>query len=152
MPTWLPDGTHRVRCTGAYITESRAKGTPGIVFNFRNERGIARKESWITAKTAEYVCKDLETLGVPASALDSPETLDRLNELVMDAEVDVVVEGEEYQGDMRFKVRWINEVRSEVGGDVVSRVYGLLTGREAPVAIKTQPAQPVLGEDEDLPF
>lgn len=155
----LEPGTHRVNVCGARLTESNAKRTPAIEIDFANGEGMATAVRWVTPGTAQYVTKDLHTLGLSDAQIADPETLHHLNKLLMDAECDIVVEEENYKGEPQLRVRWINEVSSEPSGDIVSSVYGLLNGKPSAVraASAPRPPQPASSGpapfvDEDLPF
>lgn len=154
----LQAGKHQVTAKSAYVTESK-NGTMGIVIKFENDDGEIECTRWLTEKTRERVLDDLETLGFERYLLNDPQNLLKLSEIIAGAECGIVVEDEEYQGNVTPKVKWINPSGplKATGPDTIERLYGLLTGKEVAPRLVSQPkpvAPPVYApiDDESVPF
>lgn len=164
----LTAGTYHVQVKSANMTESQ-KGTMGITFHFECESGDIDCTRWVTPGTSEYVIKDLDTLGFGRELIDKVENLDRIDEITRGNECQIVVEDEEYKGNVTAKVKWINPI-SFTGGNAAGKIHSILVGnsitggapapRSAPVvpaprATTSEPAPfaPTNIHDiEDVPF
>ena len=148
----LQPGTYNVRVANAGFLRSQNKGTPGIAIRFENDtHDYIEHTMWVTPGTTEFVLRDLDKLGMTEERMNSYEDFAAIGAALKGAECEVVVEDEEYQGNWRPKVKFINAAGDP--GDAVSRIYGLLTGRGVPGApSKPQPAAAMAIADDDLPF
>lgn len=156
----LPEGKYEVEVVDAYMTESQS-GTPGLVFRFENLEGHQECTRWITPATTEYVIKDLETMGFPRAKLSDMENLDKLKEFVKGNSVRIVVEDEEYQGDYKPKVKWINKTGAmkKESPELRANIFSILNGKAPALASapRNRPAPqseipPNTPFDEDVPF
>ena len=149
----LESGTHDVEITHGGFSVT-AKGTGGIKVRFADiAGGYIDHVMWCTEKKIPWTTKDLNTLGVNVAEMTPGEFRD-IGKRLVQARARIVVEDEEYQGKWTPKVKWINEPEPEVDDSAISRMYGLLTGRGAPVM--AAPVAPATGYDqvmdEDVPF
>lgn len=161
MPRLQP-GKHHVQVTGAAYTESSSKGTMGIRFDFENDEGTIDCTRWVTPNTVDRVITDLETLGYSRALFDDASNLDRLQEIILGNECDIVVEDKEYNGKWTPEVKWINAPgRSKAATPGMrDRLHSLLTGKPVPLVSQPrsaasngpapQPFAPI--EDSDVPF
>lgn len=112
----------------AFPTESATKGTPAIHIVFETEAGRIETDLWVTPNTKERVLDTLEILGCSRSRVFEPGVLDRIGDFISGTVCSIVIAEEEYKGNLRAVVKWINEPKKAMSGDAVSRMYGLLGG------------------------
>ena len=153
----LQAGKHHVQVIGASLTESKTKGTMGIHFEFENDHGHIDCDRWVTPNTVDRVMADLETLGYSKEYFEDPANLDRIQEITLGNEVEIVVEDEEYNGNWTPKVKWINAPRRNqvATPGMRDRLHAMLTGKLVPLASaprrnEPQPSPPLT--DSDVPF
>lgn len=112
--THLPPGTYRVRAVSSGIGVSNNKGTPYVRVTMRVLDGDYEGHeidwmSYVTEKTQERVVKDLRTLGYKGS---NPEELHNRGEAEIEQflpkTVSIVTETEEFNGNERARVKWVN--------------------------------------------
>lgn len=141
----------------ASMTESQ-KGTLGIALVFQIASGNIEHVLWVTPNTHERVLKSLAVLGLTQQRIDDPATFEDINAALKGATCCIVTGESTYKDKTRTVVKWINESTVEPGGDVISRVYGLLSGKQMPVAAKgpvSRPRETVQQsamDDESVPF
>lgn len=152
----LQAGKHHVHVISASFTES-TKGTMGIKFEFENDDGQIDCTRWVTPNTVDRVTKDLETLGYASVLFEDASNLDRIQEITLGNECEIVVDDEEYNGNWTPKVKWINSPSKNGSASVGMRdkLHMLLTRKPVPAGlvsgpIGTQPTPPLT--DDDLPF
>lgn len=136
-------------------------GTPGIQINLECQDGKISHTFWLTEKTVKRVEKTLTEIGCRSEDLYNENGLDNIDEILADREVSFTTVSEEYKGDTRIKVQWVNKPRGDSNGKTAaSAAASLFSGKklEAPVAAPAQrPAPssaPMLPEltDDDVPF
>ena len=137
----LGEGKYEVEITDAYMTESK-NGTPGLVFRFENLQGHQEVIRYVTPATTDYVIKDLETMGFPRAKLSDMANLEKLKEFVKGNSVRIVVEDEEYEGNVRPKVRWINPpgAMKKETPQLKQNIFALLNGK-APALMSAPPSR-----------
>lgn len=152
----LPPGKHHVQVVGASLTES-SKGTMGIRFDFENDQGTIDHTLWVTERTVDRVRENLATLGYSNELFNDPANMDRMQDITLGNECEIVVEDEEYNGDVKAKVKWINAIGSSKAATpgMLDRLHAMLTGKPAPLmsqprAAEPQPFAPI--DDERVPF
>lgn len=110
----LPPGTYRACAVSSAIGVSNTKLTPYVRVTLRVLEGPHEGHeidwtAYVTDKTQERVVKDLRTLGYQGT---NPEELHNRDEesagQFLPATVSIVVEHEEWQGQVRERVKWIN--------------------------------------------
>lgn len=156
-------GPHQVNVASAMITKS-SRGTPWIKIFFHNEdSGTIEHTLWVTPNTRDRVLEQLEMLGCSRAQLDDENTLGDLDEILTGAKCEIVCEEQEYNGKWSMKVKWINPAELPVGDDLISEMYGLLTGKQSTRKPELVPARPVAAavpvgpvaegvDDESVPF
>lgn len=154
----LSPGKHHVQVIGASLTAS-STGTMGIRFDFENDDGTIDHTLWVTERTVDRVRENLATLGYSSQLFDDPANLDRIQEITLGNECQMVVEDEEYKGKIESKVKWINALgRNGLGrGSVATpgmrdRLHAMLTGKPAPLVSQPREPQAMPLSDDDLPF
>lgn len=155
-----PDQKYTVKVVDAFITESSKKGTMGLCFTFMCDEGRIECIRWVTEATSDRVKMDLHTLGFTSDMLEDPTSLDRLKEITLGNEVEIVTEEKEYNEKITVVVKWINAVGGwagrGAGPGVRDRMHALLTGKPAPMVSaprqRTPPAAPTLNDDDGAPF
>jgi hypothetical protein len=144
----------------AGMTESQ-KGTLGISLTFELDSGTIDHVLWVTPNTHDRVLKDLNTLGLSQARIDDPDTFEDIDTALRGARCSVVIEDEEYKGEVRARVKWINDPQAQASEDAVARIYGLLASpgkaKVAPVPINAAPRAPepppnTPFSDDDVPF
>lgn len=103
-------GRHRAVCIGTDHSFSSNKGTPCISLGFRlspgdeDENRVITAFLYITPNTEERVIKNLLTCGWQG------EDMGNINDAELTTEVELVIEHEEYSGEVRAVVKWINAI------------------------------------------
>ena len=141
--------SYNVKITSANAVESNS-GTPGIQVTFENIEGAAISHTlWVTPRSAEFVARDLGTLGVPTEKLSSPTFMENLNSILSGRECNISLFSEEYpkgSGKYKVKVQYINPKRDASGAAPAHRIAEMFGGpKAAPVVAET-------AEEEPLPF
>lgn len=147
----LGEGKYEVEVVDAYMTESK-NGTPGLVFRFENLEGHQESIRWITPATTDYVIKDLETMGFPRAKLSDMANLDKLKDFVKGNSVKIVVEDEEYEGNVTPKVKWINPpgAMKKDSPDLKANIFALLNGK-APALMSAPRSKPPQTQQSEPP-
>lgn len=158
-------GTYRAKAIASGIGVSNTT-TPYVRVTFALLGSHEGQEidwiAYVTDKTQYRVAKDLRTLGYKGN---DPEELHDRNEQdvsqLLPNVVSIVVEEEEWKGQVRTRVRWINPDKRETGGT------SLFTGMKAAFAQLDQkngggkkptggaiprPAPPAEVSDDEVPF
>ncbi len=109
-------GRHEVRVVSHALTKSGQKGTPCVAVTFEDD--VGQRITWfgyLTDAALEWTLKALAAMGWDSNASDG--RIDSLNgtDLLAGNRVEIVVEEEEYEGKLRPKVRWVNEIGGGVG-------------------------------------
>jgi len=169
MSTYITPGHYKAKAIASGVGVSNAKGTPYVRVTFRlidsgeeiDWTGYVPNEA-----AQERLAKDLLTLGYKGN---DPEELDGLDEeragAFLPATVSLKIEDEEWQGNVRSRVRFINPEKRE--RDAGKSLFGDMraafaaqrgpagaaappkaNGKPAPIA---RPAAPEPDTD-DLPF
>jgi len=160
-------GTYRAKAIASGIGVSNTKATPYVRVTLAVVAGAQEGQeidwiAYVTDKTQERVAEDLRTLGYTGN---DPEELHDRNEQdvsqLLPNVVSIVVEEEEWKGEVRTRVRWINPDKRETGGT------SLFTGMKAAFAQLDQksgggkkpasgaiprPAPPAEVSDDEVPF
>lgn len=123
MSDLIPEGDYKARAVRSYCATSNTKGTPYLNLTFRLLEGdLAGTEVdaqlYVTPKTEAGFVKDLRTLGYRGH---NPDELDQLDEVAivdfLPNDVSIKVQHEEFNGQPRVRVRWINPfVKRAAGG------------------------------------
>lgn len=160
-------GTYRAKAIASGIGVSNIKTTSYVRVTFVILAGAQEGQeidwiAYVTDKTQERVAEDLRTLGYTGN---DPEELHDRNEQdvsqLLPNVVSIVVEEEEWKGQVRTRVRWINPEKKESGGT------SLFSGMKAAFAQLDQkngggkkptggaiprPAPPAEVSDDEVPF
>lgn len=161
-------GTYRAKAISSGIGVSNTKSTPYVRVTLAILAGAQEGQeidwiAYVTDKTQERVAEDLRTLGYTGN---DPEELHDRNEQdvsqLLPNVVSIVVEEEEWKGEVRTRVRWINPEKKESGGT------SLFSGMKAAFAQLDQknggggkkpaggaiprPAPPAEVSDDEVPF
>ena len=156
----LPEGKYEVEVVDAYMTESK-NGTPGLVFRFENLQGHQEVIRYVTPATTDFVIKDLETMGFPRAKLSDMANLDKLKEFVKGNSVRIVVEDEEYEGNVTPKVKWINPpgAMKKETPQLKQNIFAVLNGKAPALtsaprsrAAASEPPPNTPMDIEDVPF
>lgn len=156
----LPPGTYRARAkkTSCGYTDN---GTPfvSVIFEILGSGSLAEIEwkGWLSPNAQPYTIKNLITLGYDDTTVDP--LADNAPHLVA-AEVDLVVEHEEYREKLYEKVKFINKAgggkgaQGKLGLDLraafaAARKEAGVNGK--PVTPKPAPA-PLADDGSDVPF
>jgi hypothetical protein len=132
---------YAAQCISAELTQSR-KGTPAIELRFRTDEGTAQYDLWLTDNNWGQVFRVLNALGV----VDA-ETFDPLNgdlSLLVGAPCTLKMAAEEFNGETRIVVKWIDPPRVPVDRERVAAYFGK---RE-----QTPPVPAGEPDDDDVPF
>lgn len=144
----------------AYLTES-AKGTLGIFFALQTSDGPIGHTVWLTPNTAERVQEDLgKCFGVTSKQLLDTTFLEDIGDILTGEVIQITTEAEDYRGEQRVKVKWMNPVLfkpSRASGNAVKRAAGIFSGGtvSSPDYRPEPPAGPPAGpplSDDDVPF
>lgn len=132
MPRLTP-GTYTVTVQRAFLTES-SKGTLGIAFNFTCPDGTIDHVIWVTPASSERALETLDALGFGQEQLSEVENLDRIEEFTKGNECSIMVEDEEYNGNVTAKVKWINKVGARKISNPLGKaaLFALLKGQTPP--------------------
>ena len=158
-------GRHEVQVVGHVLGRS-GTGTPHVAVLFEDINGD--RITWygyLTDKALERTVASLQILGWnPAEHGGDIASLNGTG-ILAGAEAEVVVEAEEYNGDIQMKVKWVNErgggLGSGMGADeaatFASDLRAKIMGAAKPQPAKSPgPARQSTGVggnvDDDLPF
>lgn len=102
----IAEGRHPARATDWQLSEVGKDSTPCIAVEFEITDGGAQGEriawnGWLTTAAMEFTLKSLRICGWKGDDIENIEALD--------SPVILVVEWEEYQGERRAKVKFIND-------------------------------------------
>lgn len=168
----IAEGHYKARAIASDIGVSSSKGTPFVKVGFRllDEEGndLGGEIDWFgyvtDDKSRDRLAKDLKTLGYKGS---NPEELANLGEErvgeFLPATVSLKIEREEYRGEMRPRVRFINpekktlDGRGSIFGDMRAAFASAPGGAPAAPKANGKPgplARPQHSEvnEDDLPF
>jgi hypothetical protein len=170
----LGAGRHRVQVV-SHILRKSSGGTPSVAVLFESQETIGDRITWdgyLTDAALERTLASLKILGWdPAEHDGKIETLHG-TDVLKGAEAEIVVELEEYNGQARPKVKWVNAVGGGGLGegmdaeDVIAFSASLrqkvLSARAPTPNAKPGPARqpaavsanskPLSDPDDDLPF
>jgi len=159
-------GTYRAKAIASNIGVSNTKSTPFIRVTLRvlDNQEHGQEIDWIayvTDKTEERVAVDMRTLGFQGNDL---EVLHDRNEeevaQLLPNVVSIVVEEEEWKGEVRTRVRWINPEKKEVGSSLFAGMKAAFAqldqksggGKKPTAGAIPRPAPPPSVQDDDIPF
>lgn len=118
MPV-LGAGRHRVQVV-SHVLRRSSGGTPSVAVLFESTQEVGMRITWdgyLTDAALERTLASLRILGWDSDAHDGRiETLHG-TDLLKGNEAEIVVELEDYQGQSRPKVKWVNEVGGGGLGD-----------------------------------
>lgn len=159
-------GTYRARAIASGVGVSNTKSTPFVRVTLALVGAHEGQEidwiAYVTDKTQERVAEDLRTLGYKGN--DPEELHDRGPEDVaklLPNTVSIVVEEEEWKGEVRTRVRWINPEKKEAGGSSLfagmKAAFAQLDqksggGKKPTAGAIPRPAPPPSVQDDDIPF
>lgn len=109
-------GKHEVGIRSTCLTKSGQKGTPCVAVVFEDDIGeTITYWGYLTDAALEYTMKSLAAMGWKAE--DHDGRIDSLDgtDLLVGKKVEIVVDEEEYEGKVRSKVKFINEIGGGVG-------------------------------------
>jgi hypothetical protein len=121
----------------AGMEESQSKGTLGISLTFSvktEDGGLAYIDHtmWVTPNTRDRVLENLQTLGLNKERVFEPGVLDNLTDHLQGAVCSITTKLDEYRGEERVIVQWINPTKPPVSEDAATRMFGLLKGDPQP--------------------
>ena len=127
-----PDEKYEATVKDAYLTTSKTKGTAGIFFAFETEAGPIEHTAWLTPATAERLKETLgKCFGTTPEQLVDEKYLTSIGTLWRGEKVQITTEGDEYNGEERVIVKWMNPAGfrpARIAGDEVKRFAGLFGG------------------------
>jgi hypothetical protein len=146
----IEEGRHPARAVSWQLSTVGKNETPCEEIEFEITDGEAKGErivwnGWLTPAAMEFTVKALRTCGWKGDDIENIEALD--------SPVILVIEHEEYKGETRAKVKFINDpnyvglgkkMAKDTATSIASRVKNHLAGVVDP------PAPPV--GDDDIPF
>lgn len=164
MATYITPGFYKARAVASDIGVSDNKGTPFVSVTFEITEGefegkMIDWKGWNTEKTAERLVDDLRTLGYAGSdpedlaSLGAEEVAEKLP-----SPVSLKIQDEEYKGNVRSIVRFINPVHREptAGVSLFADMKAAFAAKPAGKSIakpnggpRQRPAQMT---DDDIPF
>jgi len=109
-------GRHEVKIVSHVLTKSSQKGTPCMAVVFEDDAGEhITYYGYLSDAALEYTLKALAAMGWDAAQHDG--RIDVLNgtDLLLGHKVEIVVDEEEYEGKVRAKVRFVNEIGGGMG-------------------------------------
>lgn len=159
-------GTYRAKAIGSGIGVSNTKSTPYVRVTLALLGSHEGEEidwiAYVTDKTQERVAEDLRTLGYKGN---DPEELDNRSEQdvsqLLPNVVSIVVEEEEWKGEVRTRVRWINpEKKATSDTSLFSGMKAAFAqldqknggGKKPAGGAIPRPAPPAEASDDDIPF
>jgi hypothetical protein len=105
-----------VRIASHGLSRSGQKGTPCIAVVFEDEAGQRiTYYGYLTDAALEYTVRALETMGWKPAEHDWRVDVLNDTDLLVGNLVEIVVEEEEYEGKVRSKVRFVNEIGGAMG-------------------------------------
>jgi len=109
-------GRHEVGIRSTQLTVSGEKGTPCVSVLFEDETGdTITYWGYLTDAALQYTLKSLAAMGWDSAEHDG--RIDTLNEtdLLVGRKVEIVVDEEEFEGKVRSKVKFVNEIGGGLG-------------------------------------
>ena len=109
-------GKHTVGILSTCLTKSGQKQTPCVAVVFEDEVGdTITYWGYLTDAALEYTMKSLAAMGWDSAKHDGRiDTLDG-TDLLVGHKVEIVVDEEEYDGKVRAKVKFVNEIGGGLG-------------------------------------
>jgi len=107
MSDLMPAGTYAARATGEYQVGRAGTGTEqaGVEFEFQDGDHAGKRLTWYgNLNTPENIQRTMKSLRACGWKTDDITDLDGITENV----VNVVVEIDEYKGERRNKIAWVN--------------------------------------------
>lgn len=162
----ISPGTYRARAISSGVGVSNTKSTPYVRVTFALLGAHEGQEiDWIvyiTDKTQERAAEDFRTLGYKGNDLEElhergPEEVAQF----LPNTVSIVVEQEEWKGEVRARVRWINPEKKEASS--TSLFAGMKvafaqadqkngSGKKPAGGAIPRPAPAPAPQDDDVPF
>lgn len=140
------DQTYLGKITSAAACFS-GSGTPGIQIHIECADGNISHTFWLTPKTVARVEKTFTELGVEKEYLRTENAIENIDQTLADKEISFTTVTEEYKGEARIRVQWVNKPRADSNGKTASAVVAKL------FAGKKQESEPLPElRDEDVPF
>lgn len=136
MPT-IQTGRHTVTVKSADVGESKKKGTPGVFFTFRDERGDEIEGTlWLTetasASGVTPLERSLETLRLAFAFNDDFSTL---SDQCTGKQCSITVEEEaDEKGKFWPRVKWINALRGSSSAPAGKSLLASLTAKAKKIA------------------
>jgi F0F1-type ATP synthase alpha subunit len=144
----MKPGKYEATVTGIAFTESKS-GTQGIAITFESDMGeniVCTR--WVTPNTRARVVKDLETLGFPEHLIEDQNEIENMDKRVVGNRALIVVDEEEYKGQVRSIVKWINDIKPVNRAQNTMKLFESLTGKTAAPTRTTT----VESFSDDVPF
>lgn len=154
-------GTYRARAIASGVGVSNTKSTPFVRIAFALLDREGQEIDWIayvTDKTQERVAEDLRTLGYQGHDPEElhnrgPEDVAKLLPNV----VSIVVEEEEWKGEMRTRVRWINPEKKAGTSSLFAGMKAAFAQLDQKSGGGKKPAggaipRPAPVQEDDIPF
>lgn len=145
----------------AYMTESKTKGTAGLFFSFDTEDGPIDHTFYITPSTAERLKENLfQCFGISPAELNDVSFLEKISNRVRGDKVQITTKEDEYNGDVRVVVQWMNPVgfgAKRVEHTGLKRIAGIFGGGpvSSPAYSNRNEPPPAFNQgitDDDVPF
>jgi hypothetical protein len=162
----MKNGTHKARATSVELGYSK-NNTEQAAISLQITEGEAQGESiayyaYFSDKAQKFAIAALRALGWAGDDLGTLTIAD------LSAEVDIVVDSEEYNGELQQKVKWVNALGSGVAScknkmtpaqraEFGARMRGncietATTKTTAAKPVATTPVSAKLTDKDDLPF
>lgn len=103
------DRTYLVRVISAQTTKSNEKGTLGLHLGFGCDNGQIGHTIWVTPSSKDNAKKSLLNLGLSEADIANVEFWREPQTFLQSAECSIKTEYEDYQGQQRVRVKWINK-------------------------------------------
>ena len=145
-------GSYKVRIVGATLTEN-TKGRPGLQLRFSGEEGQISETFWITENTLQRIRQNIITCGVPEESLQTTQQWEDFwaepaAYFPPNHEVMIVAEMEEYNGESKIRVKWINYCARPAKEGTSKTLASMFANADAP----RPKASVSFINDQDLPF
>jgi hypothetical protein len=141
----IPGERYPARTSGARLTTSD-NGTDGIFVHFDcGDNGGIDHTIWLSPARLEYAEKELNALGVSSEQLRSDRFWEEVENWVNDKECQIVIGEEEYNGNKRLRVKFINAAVKQAKPGAPKRLAGLFGSR--PVNGSLEPPKDFPGWD-----
>ena len=109
-------GKHEVGIRSTCLTKSGKNGTPCVAVVFEDDVGeTVTYWGYLTDAALQYTLKSLAAMGWDSAEHDGRiDTLDG-TDLLVGRKVEIVVDEEEFEGKVRSKVKFVNEIGGGLG-------------------------------------